>query len=72
MRETIAMFGAERAMVGSNFPVDSLCSGFDEILGGFKSILETLPRSGQEAFFAATARRVYRLAPVAAAPAGTA
>ena len=57
----IELFGADRSMYGSNFPVDSVCSGYDEILGGFKTILAALPLAEQRAFFAATARRVYCL-----------
>jgi predicted TIM-barrel fold metal-dependent hydrolase len=63
VRTAIALFGADRSMFGSNFPVDSLCAGFAEIVNGFKAVLAPLPRSEQQAFFCDTARRVYRLAP---------
>jgi predicted TIM-barrel fold metal-dependent hydrolase len=63
VRTTIALFGADRTMFGSNFPVDSLCATFTEIVDGFKAILAPLPRAEQQAFFCDTARRVYRLAP---------
>lgn len=68
VRTAIETFGAGRAMYGSNFPVDSVCAGYGEILGGFKAILEPLPHADQQAFFLETARRAYRLAP----PAGSA
>ena len=32
----IDLFGVERCMFGSNFPVDSLCASFDEIYDGFR------------------------------------
>lgn len=62
VRTAVAMFGADRTMFGSNFPVDSLCASYDEILSGFKTILADHPGEEQQAFFAGTARRVYALA----------
>jgi predicted TIM-barrel fold metal-dependent hydrolase len=61
VKTVVELFGAERSAYGSNFPVDSVCSSYDEILGGFKTILQDLPPAEQAAFFAETARRVYRL-----------
>jgi len=61
VRGAIEIFGADRAMFGSNFPVDSLCATFREILDGMTEILSPLPMDEQEAFFAGTARRVYGL-----------
>jgi predicted TIM-barrel fold metal-dependent hydrolase len=65
VREIIAMFGAERAMFASNFPVDSLCGSFDDIYSGFKSIVRDLPRADQERLFYSNARRIYRCEPCA-------
>lgn len=65
VRETIAMFGSERAMFASNFPVDSLCGSFDDIYGGFKEIVADLPRSVQEQLFHSNARRIYHTLPTA-------
>jgi hypothetical protein len=39
----IAIFGAERAMLASNFLVDSLCVDFDTPCSGFKTIVSDLP-----------------------------
>ncbi|OLU24725.1 amidohydrolase [Pseudomonas sp. PA27(2017)] len=61
--ETIAMFGAERVMFASNFPVDSLCGSFDDIYGGFKRIVADLPRHQQQLLFHDNARRLYRTVP---------
>lgn len=63
VRETIAMFGAERAMFASNFPVDSLCGSFDDIYCGFKTIVRDLPRESQEQLFYRNARRIYCTVP---------
>ena len=35
---TIALFGVDRCMFASNFPVDSLCASFDDIFNGFAAI----------------------------------
>lgn len=59
--EIIAMFGADRAMFASNFPVDSLCASFDTIYTGFKTIAARYSQAEQGKLFAATARETYRL-----------
>ena len=64
VRTAIDLFGAERAMFGSNFPVDGLCATLPEIIGGMTEIVAPLPADEQEAFFSGTARRVYRLGAV--------
>jgi predicted TIM-barrel fold metal-dependent hydrolase len=60
VQEIIAMFGAERAMFASNFPVDSLCASFELIYSGFKEIAASYPLKDQERLFCATARSVYQ------------
>lgn len=59
VRETIALFGAQRAMVGSNFPIDSLCATYAEVFGGFREIVADMLPADQEALFRGTARRIY-------------
>jgi predicted TIM-barrel fold metal-dependent hydrolase len=61
VRSIIDLFGPDRTMFGSNFPVDSLCAGFAEIVTGMQRILAGYERDAQAAFFGGTARRVYRL-----------
>jgi predicted TIM-barrel fold metal-dependent hydrolase len=61
VRETIAMFGAQRCMFASNFPVDSLCADFETIFEGLRAIVEDLPGDAQARLFYGTAREVYRL-----------
>lgn len=63
VREIVAMFGADRAMFASNFPVDSLCGTFDDIYGGFKYIVRDLPAADQERLFYSNAQRIYRCEP---------
>lgn len=61
VRETIRIFGVDRCMFASNFPVDSLVASYDTIFDGFKSFVADLPRAEQEALFHDNAVRIYRL-----------
>lgn len=61
VRDALAIFGADRSMFASNFPVDSLCATLPEIIDGMIAITTDLPKADQSAFFADTARRAYRL-----------
>ncbi|MFF7063786.1 amidohydrolase family protein [Pseudomonas sp. NPDC008258] len=63
VHQVIELFGSERAMFASNFPVDGLCGSFDDIYGGFKRIVADLPRTSQEQLFYRNARRIYRTVP---------
>lgn len=60
VREAIAVFGPERAMFASNFPVDRLCGSYDAIIGGFKRLVADLPSTAQRQLFHDTAQRLYR------------
>lgn len=62
VRTLVDLFGADRVMFGSNFPVDSLCADLAPMIDGFKTIVAPLGPSEQEAFFIGTARRVYGIA----------
>ena len=61
--ETIELFGVERCLFASNFPVDSLCGTFDAIYSGFRAAVAELPFADQQKLFADNAVRVYRLSP---------
>ena len=61
--DAIAIFGVERCMFASNFPVDGLVADFDTIFSGFKEIVAHFPRKEQEALFHDNALRFYRIAP---------
>lgn len=58
--DAIRIFGADRCMVASNFPVDSLCASYDAIFGGLKAITAAMPDRERRAIFHDTAARVYR------------
>ena len=59
--QTIELFGVDRAMFASNFPVDGLIASFDTIYAGFKTLVRDLPRSDRLRLFHDNAVRFYRL-----------
>ena len=54
------IFGPDRCMFASNFPVDRLCGDLDTILLGFREIVNTLPETTVDALFHRNAARIYR------------
>jgi predicted TIM-barrel fold metal-dependent hydrolase len=61
VRDAIRIFGVERCMLASNFPVDSLVATFDEIYGGFLAITADMPDDARRKLFHDNATRIYRL-----------
>ena len=61
VRDAIAMFGTERAMFASNYPVDSLVATFDKIYVSFLEITRDLPEAVRRRLFHDNAARIYRL-----------
>ena len=61
LRETVAIFGAERCLFGSNFPVEKLWTSYDALLGAFIEAAAPLDEDARAAIFEKTAARVYRL-----------
>jgi len=61
VRDAVAIFGAERCMFASNYPVDKLCAPFGTIFAGFRAAVSDLPVSDQRKLFAENAIRIYRL-----------
>jgi len=59
--ETLGWFGPDRAMFGSNFPVEKLWTELPPLVGAWLDALAHLPPEDRAAIFAGTARRVYRL-----------
>ncbi len=43
VRTIIDLFGVDRCMFGSNFPVDSICGDIGSIFGGYMAITSDLP-----------------------------
>lgn len=61
IRDAIAIFGVERCMFASNFPVDKVVVGFDTLYRGFAAAVAHLPPWQQRALFHDNAVRIYRL-----------
>lgn len=59
--ETVEMFGPERCLYGSNYPIEKLWTGYANIVAVMTECLSGLPSDAQRAIFFDNARRVYRL-----------
>jgi predicted TIM-barrel fold metal-dependent hydrolase len=59
----IALFGVDRCMFASNFPVDSLCASFDDIFGGFEAITRDFSPDERAGLFRDNAIRIYAIPP---------
>jgi predicted TIM-barrel fold metal-dependent hydrolase len=58
VRETLDLFGAERCLFGSNFPIEKLWTGYSELMDSHRA---AVPEAVHGKVFSETARRVYRL-----------
>lgn len=61
VREAIALFGAERCMFASNYPVDGLFRSLDGIFADFKAITRDFAPADRRRLFHDNAKAVYRL-----------
>lgn len=61
MLTTVALFGAERCLFGSNFPIEKLWTDYRGLVDAYRLAASGLRESERQAIFAGTARRVYRL-----------
>jgi len=61
IRDAIDIFGPERAMFASNFPVDGLTGSFAMIYGGFRLAASNRSPEERRMLFHDTAVRIYRL-----------
>jgi predicted TIM-barrel fold metal-dependent hydrolase len=61
IRDTINIFGHERCMFASNFPVDGLTGSFQMIFGGFRAAVSNRPMEERRMLFHDNAVRIYRL-----------
>jgi len=59
VRTIIDLFGVERCMFASNFPVDSLCGTFPAVFGGFREIVGDLSATEQRLLFRDNAIRIH-------------
>ena len=58
--KTIDLFGTDRCMFASNFPVDGLCADLGSIIQGFRKIVDHLSDAQRAALFHGNAAQIYR------------
>ncbi|MER9136146.1 amidohydrolase family protein [Mesorhizobium sp. M0830] len=58
---TVRLFGANRCMFGSNFPIERLWTTYGELLSAFLEAASGLSKKARSAIFNDTAARLYRL-----------
>lgn len=61
MHETIDLFGAERCMFGSNFPIEKLWTSYSALVDAYRRAADTLSEAQQRSIFHDTAKRIYRI-----------
>lgn len=61
IRDTISIFGVDRCMFASNFPVDGLKGSWDYLYSCFKAAVADLPLADRRKLFSENALRVYRI-----------
>lgn len=59
LRDIVRVFGADRVMFGSNFPVDGMFIDFRSLVDGYREILAIFDADAQRSIFHDTAQRVY-------------
>lgn len=59
--ETVEIFGADRCMFGSNFPIEKLWTSYPELFASFREATAKLSKSAIQSIFNDTAARVYRI-----------
>ncbi|WP_424140039.1 NAD(P)-binding domain-containing protein [Roseomonas chloroacetimidivorans] len=61
IRDAVTIFGAERCLFASNYPVDSLVGSFDAIIDGFLQAIYDRPEAEQRQLLHDNAVRLYRM-----------
>ncbi|MGJ5177565.1 amidohydrolase family protein [Bradyrhizobium oligotrophicum] len=61
VRETIELFGPERCLFGSNFPIEKLWTDYCVLVAAYEGAIEGLDARARAQVMGETARRVYRL-----------
>lgn len=60
LEHAIEVFGVDRCMFASNFPVDGMHGTFDELYSTFAAVTDSLDDESRDKLFATTAERIYR------------
>jgi predicted TIM-barrel fold metal-dependent hydrolase len=61
IQETVDIFGADRCLYGSNFPIEKLWTDYGTLYRTFRAAIDHLEESGQRAVLHDTAARLYRI-----------
>jgi predicted TIM-barrel fold metal-dependent hydrolase len=59
--ETVDLFGPQRCMFGSNFPIEKLWTDYASLVAAFRACLSRYTEAERRAVLHATAARVYRI-----------
>lgn len=61
VHKMVEIFGAERCMFGSNFPIEKIWTTYGQLFDAYKAAASNLTSEQQNAIFSDTASRIYRL-----------
>ena len=61
VEKTIEIFGIERCMFASNFPVDKIFNSFDSYWNSFKEITKDYSENDKNLLFSSNAEKYYRI-----------
>ena len=61
VRETVELFGADRCLDGSNFPIEKLWTDYGSLIGAYRAAVAPYSADEQVAMLGGTAERVYRI-----------
>ena len=61
LADTVAIFGDDRCMFGSNFPIEKLWTSYRELVDAHRAATTYLRADQRDAVLRSTAVRVYRL-----------
>ncbi len=61
MRDTVGVFGADRCLFGSNFPIEKLWTSYRALADAYRAAVSLFEEREQQAILRDTAMRVYRI-----------
>jgi predicted TIM-barrel fold metal-dependent hydrolase len=61
IRDTIQIFGIERTIYGSNFPLEKLHSSYSDLIAAYRTVLSEYPEEDQRRVLHDNAVKFYRL-----------
>ncbi|MCF3936241.1 amidohydrolase family protein [Acuticoccus sp. M5D2P5] len=59
--EAVALFGADRCLYGSNFPIEKLWTDYTSLIDAFMAATASMSDKEKDAIFRRTAEKIYRL-----------